>query len=102
MTTVLTLPRLVFGEGASAELAGELALLGVHRPLLMSDRGLDRAGAVGLIAKCLPDDVPKHLDVAENPTVADADAAFALYVAFGCDGVVALGGGSVLDTAKNA
>jgi 4-hydroxybutyrate dehydrogenase len=96
----MTLPRLVFGEGASTGLAGELALLGVHRPLLISDRGLERAGVVGLIAQSLPDDVPKHLDVSENPTVADADAAFSVYAASGCDGVVALGGGSVLDAAK--
>jgi alcohol dehydrogenase class IV len=38
--------------------------------------------------------------VPENPTIDGVDRAFAIYRASGCDGVVALGGGSVIDTAK--
>ena len=41
-----------------------------------------------------------YLDVPENPTAAGADGASHAYRAAACDGVVALGGGSVLDTAK--
>lgn len=100
MVPVLPLPRLLFGAGAIASLPDELALLGVRRPLLLSDRGLERAGAVAAIAGLLPRDGAHHLDVPVNPTLAGADAAFAAYRAAGCDGVVALGGGSVLDTSK--
>jgi 4-hydroxybutyrate dehydrogenase len=100
MTSVLCLPRLVFGEGSSSELAAELSLLNVHRPLLISDQGLNRAGIVELVLQLLPGRISQHLDVLENPTAAGADAAHAAYVAGGCDGVVALGGGSVIDTAK--
>ena len=99
MLAVLPLPRLLFGAGALASLPGELALLGVRRPLLLSDRGLERAGAVANAARLLPD-VVTHLDVPENPTLAGADVAYAAYREGGCDGVVALGGGSVLDTGK--
>ena len=99
MLPVLPLPRLLFGAGALASLPGELALLGVRRPLLLSDRGLERAGAVANAARLLPDAV-QHLDVPENPTLAGANAASAAYREGGCDGVVALGGGSVLDTGK--
>jgi len=100
MVPVLPLPRLVFGVGALASLAGELALLGIRRPLLLSDRGLERAGAVAAASRWLPPGAAQHLDVPENPTLAGADRAFACYRDAGCDGIVGLGGGSVLDTAK--
>ncbi len=100
MVSVLPLPRLVFGAGALSMVGGELAWLGVSRPLLLSDRGLERAGAVAAALRALPGTSASFLDVPENPTLAGADAAFVTYCATGCDGIVALGGGSVLDTAK--
>ena len=100
MISALTLPRLVFGEGSSSQLAEELSLLGVRRALLISDRGLERAGVVSAIAQHLANGSPQYLDVPENPTARAADAAYASYRSSDCDGVVALGGGSVIDTAK--
>ncbi len=100
MVPVLPLPRLLFGAGALASLAGELASLGVRRPLLLSDRGLERAGAVAAALRALPSPAATFVDVPENPTLAGADAAFAAYRDAGCDGIVAVGGGSVLDTSK--
>ena len=100
MVPVLPLPRLVFGAGALSLVGGELAWLGVSRPLLLSDRGLDRAGAVAVALRALAGTGVPFLDVPENPTLAGADAAFAACRAAGCDGIVALGGGSVIDTAK--
>ena len=98
MAPVGPFPRLLLGAGALAGLGAELAALGVARPLLLSDRGLDRAGAVGAALAVVP--MAAFLDVPENPTVAGADAAVAAYRGGTCDGVVALGGGSVIDTAK--
>lgn len=99
MGPAITLPRLVFGAGALASLPAELALLGVVRPLLISDRGLEAAGLVARVVALVGGDAV-FLDVPENPTAAGVDAAAAVFRGGGCDGVIALGGGSVLDTAK--
>ena len=98
----IDLPRTLFAPGASAMLAEEIEALGVHRPLLVTDRGLVAAGLVervtGLLAKCAA--VAVFDGVTENPVFADADCAAVLYARAGCDGIVALGGGSVIDVAK--
>ncbi len=96
MGPAITLPRLVFGAGALTRLGDELALLDIARPFLISDAGLARAGIVARV----PGMAAHFLDVPENPVAAGVDAATAAYRAAGCDGIVALGGGSVLDTAK--
>ena len=102
MGPALVLPRLVFGVGALARLADELTLLGVSRPLLVSDRGLESAGLVNRVLEAAPQIVGQFLDIPENPVASGADLTVSAYREFACDGIVALGGGSVLDTAKLA
>ena len=100
MGPALTLPRLVFGPGTIDTLPDELDLLGVQHPLLISDRGLERAGIVALIMQAAPTIAAQFLDVPENPTAAGVDGAARVWRERQCDGIIALGGGSVLDTAK--
>ncbi|WP_310533684.1 iron-containing alcohol dehydrogenase [Novosphingobium sp.] len=100
MGPALVLPRLVFGIGVLARLSDELALLGVERPLLIADRGLAAAGIVAQARAAADPFAAEFLDVPENPTAAGADAAARVYREAACDGIIALGGGSVIDTAK--
>lgn len=95
-------PRVILAHGASTRLADELALLGVRRPLLLSDAGLARLGVVATVQAHLPPARAGvlHAEVPENPTTDSVAIAAGIYHANGCDGVVALGGGSVIDTAK--
>lgn len=98
----LHVPRTLFAAGALSALAAELAALEMRRPLLVTDRGLVAAGlAARAVAACGDAAAPVLFDgVTENPLFADVDGGSALYRQHGCDGVVALGGGSVIDTAK--
>jgi 4-hydroxybutyrate dehydrogenase len=100
MSTILYLTQIEFGPGARGTLQKSLADLAIRRPLIVSDHGV--AGA-GLLEKALGEggaDAPKFLDTPPNPTEAAVGAALELYRAEGCDGIVAIGGGSPIDLAK--
>ena len=100
--TALHLPRALFGAGSLALLPDELSALGVRRPMLVTDKGLVKAGLVAkLVATCGTKVALTVFDtVTENPLFSDVDTGALEYTHAGCDGVIALGGGSVIDTAK--
>lgn len=88
-------------DGALAELGNQLRKLGIGRPLVCTDPGLLRLGLVGRLVEALGD-LPHsvYAETPENPTEAAVLQATAQYRAEGCDGIVALGGGSSMDLAK--
>ena len=95
-------PNVHFGFGAVRELAAELAQRGICRPLVITDKGLVEIG----VYRKLRDALPPNLDVSifgeipENPTIAGIQGAHEVYKSNNCDGIVGLGGGSVLDSGK--
>ena len=89
MTPALTLPRLVFGSGTLACLDSELTRLGVKRPLLISDRGIEKAGIVAKVTTVAPTVIATCLDIPENPTAAGADFAAVAYRTGSCDAIIA-------------
>jgi len=96
-------PRIVFGEGAAREAGKELAALGAHKVLVVSDQGLVRAGIVQPICGVLEAAGLAHAaftDVEPNPSVETVEKCLAIYQAQGCDALLAIGGGSPMDTAK--
>lgn len=92
--------RLVHGPGALAQLGETLRGLGVSSPMLVTDPGVT---AVGLAERALEqlDGAVVFDGVRPNPDIALVDEGAALYTESGCDGLVGLGGGSSLDTAKS-
>ena len=94
--------KIRFGEGAAADLAGVLADEGAQAPLIVIDEGL--AGLVPRVAEALRA-VPGATTFEKapgEPTVALVERAAQALAAAGCDAVVAIGGGSAMDTAKAA
>jgi alcohol dehydrogenase class IV len=95
-------PRVCFDHGAIEALGEELARAGVGRPLVITDEGLVAHGVVDRLRSALSDraDVLVFDGIPPNPTVAGIEGALGAYRANGCDGIVGLGGGSVLDSGK--
>lgn len=95
--------RLVFGVN-SVERVGELARgLGARRLLLVTDPGIVAAGHAERVRRLLADAglaVDCFDQVRENPGTQCVAACVEMARTFGIDTLVALGGGSSLDTAK--
>ena len=100
MSTINYLTQIEFGAGVISTLPDALAALGVARPLVVSDKGLQASGLLDRVTSLLPAGSTIFLDVPPNPTESAVLAALESYRAGGCDGVVAVGGGSPIDLAK--
>ena len=92
--------RLVHGAGAIAHLGETLHGLGVAHPMLVTDPGVAAAGLADRALEHLADAVVFD-HVRPNPDIALVDEGARLYAESGCDGLVAVGGGSSMDTAKS-
>jgi alcohol dehydrogenase class IV len=89
--------RYRFGWGRRAELAGEAKAAGVARALIVTDAGV---AAQPWFAPLAEAGAAVFAAVSANPTEADVIAGVAAYRDHGCDGVIAIGGGSPMDAAK--
>ena len=99
MRSVEVPTRMVHGPGAVARLGELCRELGVRRPLLVTDKGVAAAGLVDP-ALALLDDPVLFDGVRPNPDIELVGEGSAVYREEGCDGLVALGGGSSIDAAK--
>jgi alcohol dehydrogenase class IV len=100
LITYLTTIR--FGFGEIDAIGDALSAQGIARPMIIADRGIVEAGLVARVqdkAAALKGAAVFH-GTPTNPTEAAVHAALALYRARGCDGLVAIGGGSPIDLAK--
>jgi 4-hydroxybutyrate dehydrogenase len=102
MLPFLQLPRIHFEFGAVSALPMELDRHGITRPLFVTDTNLIAIGVFDQARAALP----RHsygsvfAEVPENPTATAVENCFLAYRNYDCDGIVAIGGGSVIDCAK--
>ena len=95
--------QLIVGGGALAELPAVLKGLGVMRPLLVSDPVMQEMGLVGRVASMLEAAGVSCLvfaDTVPEPTTEVVEHGAEILREEKFDGLVALGGGSPIDTAK--
>ncbi|BBK30721.1 hypothetical protein EDC65_1841 [Stella humosa] len=102
MALINYLTRIQFDFGALALLPDEMKLIGMARPLIVTDRGVVAAGLFDRVKATLPATVETALfdGTPANPTERAALAALEAYRAHDADGIIAIGGGSSMDLAK--
>ncbi len=95
--------RVLFGRGVAGQAGVHATALGTSRVMLVTDPGVQAAGLVepvrsSLVAAGL--DVLDFQQVEPNPRDVDCLAGADLAAGFRAEGLVAVGGGSAIDTAK--
>ncbi len=96
-------PEVLFGRGKSRQVGDCIRPWGVSRALIVTDPGIAGAGHTGPVEQSLREagiETRVYADVRENPDTGDVDRCAAVAREFGCEVIVAVGGGSSLDTAK--
>jgi len=96
-------PETIFGVGALLVAGQYASKFGMMRPLVVTDPGIVEAGWAGKVLDSLAAfDIEGVLfsAVSPNPRAEEVMAGAMTYMEHGCDGLVAVGGGSPMDCAK--
>lgn len=90
-----------FGAGSREALGTEVAKRGYNKAFIVADKDLIKFGTVKLVTDILGD-FPYEIfsEFKANPTVNNVKGGVEAYKASGADFVIAIGGGSAIDTAK--
>ena len=91
------------GKGAIAEIPGILKTRGYQKAFVCSDPDLIKFGVTGKVTALLEaENIPYVIfdDIKPNPTIENVQTGVAAYKASGADYIIAIGGGSSMDTAK--
>ena len=98
--------RVVYGAGLAQDLSTECASLGITRYFVISDRNIQEAGLITGIIEGLTsggiDICGDFFDVSQDSEVAIVREVAERALKSGAQGFIAIGGGSVIDTAKGA
>ena len=92
-----------FGPGARKELPEVVKRLGKSKALIVTDAGLVKFGVAKMVTDVLDEAaIPYEIfsDVKPNPTVTNVKHGIEAYKKSGADFIIAIGGGSSIDTAK--
>jgi alcohol dehydrogenase class IV len=101
MARIQYLTQIDIDPGTVRLLPAECERIGIRRALIVTDAGVRAAGVLQLALKALGDLPHAVFDgTPSNPTEAAVRAAVAVLEQQGCDGLIAVGGGSSIDLAK--
>lgn len=94
--------KILCGDGAIENIPYELDFFHSSNPLLLSDEGLKKIGTVDKFASMLKSVDIKNIftDIPADSSTQTINSIVELYLKNNCDSIIALGGGSVIDTAK--
>jgi len=92
-----------FGAGARKELPEVLNRMGLKKAMVCSDKGLIKVGTTKMVTDVLdacsfPYEI--YSEIKPNPTVTNVKQGVEAFKASGADCLIAIGGGSSMDTAK--
>lgn len=92
-----------FGPGAREVLPQEIKRLGLHKAFVATDKDLIKFGVADKVLKVLEQaNIPYEIfsDIKPNPTVSNVNAGVKAFAESGADFILAIGGGSSIDTSK--
>lgn len=92
-----------FGPGAREVLPKEINRLGLHKAFVATDKDLIKFGVADKVLDVLKAaNIPFEVfsEIKPNPTVSNVKAGVQAFAASGADFILAIGGGSSIDTAK--
>lgn len=95
--------KISFGEGVSQNLADEIKKMGHSRPMVITDKGLIAAGIIDKITASLAESKIQYQifdGIEPNPRDITVQKAYQMAEEYDADMLVAIGGGSSMDTAK--
>ncbi|MGB7205688.1 MAG: iron-containing alcohol dehydrogenase, partial [Anderseniella sp.] len=103
MPTLTFLTTCHFDHGAIEKLQSCLERKNIKNPLIATDKGIVAAGILDTVSAAMSngDAAPVFDETPGNPTERAVMAAYKVYQANKCDGVIALGGGSAMDLGKS-
>lgn len=95
--------QIKFGEGVVAEIGEEIKARGLKKPMLVTDKGIIQVGIADKIKGYIEDagfECMLFDGIVPNPRDYDCDKGAAYALEAGADVLIAVGGGSAMDTAK--